>query len=336
MAIENEKPKISFVGCGFVGGTWIKYLEKERKYVRGRDFFCYDPPKDMVDDINKANIVVVSVPTPASESGICDLSIVRDAVSRIDSGKWVIIRSTVSPGTTAKLQKEYPDKNFIFMPEFLTEARAEEDFRNPDRLILAPANKNFKIVDTLLSLLPKARALTVPSYPDTYTWLDVTPTEAELAKYFGNIMGSTKVTLAEIFATACQLLESRLKREGLAERVDYGHVRKVVAADYRIGDSHLKSKHGGYRGFGGYCFIKDTYAFLSFLSDLQWFFIKNKASEKLIRLIDANISFFQNILHSNALLLEIQGLTEKEAMTHTEELEKIIGSKELKDVGDYT
>jgi len=33
MAIENEKPKISFMGCGFVGGTWIRYLEKEKKYV---------------------------------------------------------------------------------------------------------------------------------------------------------------------------------------------------------------------------------------------------------------------------------------------------------------
>ena len=50
--------------------------------------------------------------------------------------------------------------------------------------------------------------------------------------------------------------------------VDYENVRRGMAADFRIGDSHLDVNHGGYRGFGGYCFPKDLDALISFLKDL--------------------------------------------------------------------
>src|SRR3989338_6607735 len=103
MAEEYKKPKVGFIGCGFVGGTWVKYLEKERGYIRGQDMFCYDPPKGLEDNVNLANIVVICVPTP-DQDGRCDLSILEQSVEHIVDDKWVVIRSTIPPGTTARLQ----------------------------------------------------------------------------------------------------------------------------------------------------------------------------------------------------------------------------------------
>ena len=336
MAIENEKPKISFIGCGFVGGTWIKYLEKEKKYVRGRDFFCYDPPKDMRDDVNMANIVVVCVPTPAKENGQCDLSIVESSVCLVNDGKWVVIRSTVPPGTTARLQKKYPGKMFIFMPEFLTEVQADKDFENADRVIIAPAEREgYGAVGTLLTLLPLAKALTVPCYIDAHNRFEATPSEAELTKYFGNIMGATKVTLAETFASASKMLENILAHEGIETKADYEHILRMTAADYRIGSSHLKAHCGGYDGFAGYCFIKDTYAFLSVLKEFLIFYLSKNVSYKVINLLRGEIKFFEGMLESNAARLDINGITESEAIQHSVELDEIIKTRGVKVLEEF-
>lgn len=336
MLLEGQKPKISFIGCGFVGGVWIKYLEDEEKYVRGRDFFCYDPPKGMKDDINLANIATVCVPTPAKKDGKCDLSLVEESVNLVNDGKWIVIRSTIPPGTTMRLQKKYPGKNFIFMPEFLTETRADEDFRNADRLIIAPARREgYKALETLLTLLPLAKALTVPCYFNADDRFEVTPSEAELAKYFGNVMGATKVTLAETFASTCKMLKNMLAYEGIETEIDYDHVLRMVAADYRIGRSHLEAHHGGYDGFGGYCFIKDTYAFLSVWREFHVFYLNKRVSPKLINLIEGKIKMFEGMLESNAAHLAISGITEEEAIKHTSELADLIKSRGVKTLDDY-
>ena len=47
---------------------------------------------------------------------------------------------------------------------------------------------------------------------------------------------------------------------------DYENVRLGLAADFRIGDSHLDVLHAGYRGFGGYCFPKDLAGFIAHLT----------------------------------------------------------------------
>ena len=44
--------------------------------------------------------------------------------------------------------------------------------------------------------------------------------------------------------------------------VDYDTVKDSVAADKRIGPTHLEVFHGGYRGYGGKCLPKDTRALI--------------------------------------------------------------------------
>ena len=66
-------------------------------------------------------------------------------------------------------------------------------------------------------------------------------------KYFGNTWFSLKVAFANQMYDLCQKLET-----------DYDIVRDGVAADKRIGRTHLEVVHKGYRGYGGKCLPKDT------------------------------------------------------------------------------
>src|SRR3989338_10116780 len=132
-----EKPKIGIIGIGMVGSPLKRYFE-EKGFERNKNLFCYDtdPKKGFGDDINKADIIFICVPSPRNSDGSCNADIVEDTVRKFHKNKKVlVVKSTVEPGTVARLQKKY-DCSLLFNPEFLTEARAWEDFIRPDRQII--------------------------------------------------------------------------------------------------------------------------------------------------------------------------------------------------------
>ncbi len=141
---RTKKIKIGIIGLGMVGEPIKRWFEERLGYRRGRELFCYDtdPKKGYGDDINRADIVFVAVPTPANPDGGCNISMVENAADTINDGKIVIVKSTVLPGTVEGLQKKYPWKRFIFNPEFLTESQAWLDFIKPDRQIIAHTLKS--------------------------------------------------------------------------------------------------------------------------------------------------------------------------------------------------
>ena len=65
-----KNPKIGIVGIGMVGGPLKKYFE-EKGLKRGKDLFCYDADKKkgFFDDVSKADIIFISVPTPRNPDG---------------------------------------------------------------------------------------------------------------------------------------------------------------------------------------------------------------------------------------------------------------------------
>ena len=56
-----------------------------------------------------------------SKNGDQDLSFIKDVFSKAKTGPIYIIKSTVTPGTTRDLIKEFNELKIIFSPEFLTE-----------------------------------------------------------------------------------------------------------------------------------------------------------------------------------------------------------------------
>ncbi len=282
-------PNIGIFGVGWVGGTLARYFEEIRGMRRGENLLLYDiDPAKCSGDFNRADVIFITLPTPPDpRDGSCDTSLIEAALPTIKGGKIIVIRSTVPPGTTDRLQKQFPSHKFLFNPEFLSESRAWEDMIRPDRQIVGFTEQSLDAAHLVLSFLPKAPFMS-PWGVGTYQPMRITATEAELIKYAGNVHFARKVTFANALAK-------------LAERVgvNYEHIRKGMAADHRIGDSHLDVHHGGYRGFGGYCFPKDTSALIAFaekaglrdVADLvraDWNFNEKLLAEQGLRIEDVS------------------------------------------------
>ena len=238
-----NKHKIGIIGVGMVGSSLVRYFKGKENY----ELLLYDKGQGLgsMDDINKAEFVYVCVPTPYTEEKGCDISIVDSVIGELTGEKIVIIRSTVIPGTTEKMQEKYPQHKVLFSPEFLTELTADQDMSYPDRQIVGYTDKSFVVAKEILLQMPLAPFERI-----------VPATEAEMIKYSGNCWFATKVTFANQIYDLCQRIG-----------IDYKTVLEGLAADKRIGRTHLKIHHKGYRGFGGKCIPKDSKALIKFAKD---------------------------------------------------------------------
>lgn len=257
------KKTIGVIGGGFVGGAIGNHYKKA-----GRDVKIYDKfkPVDSLEEVLKRDFLFVAVPTPSDENGI-NLEAIQDALqnaSKADDGKIVIIKSTVIPGTTEKLQKQYPKLRLIFNPEFLTELTAEQDFNYPDRQIVGYTKESHSIAGDVMSLLPLAPFCRM-----------MPATEAEMVKYYGNNWFAVKVVFANQMYDVCQKMG-----------IDYEMIAEAAAADKRIGPSHLEIWHKDYRGYGGKCLPKDIQAMIKHGDnlglDLELFKVAEKLNQQLV------------------------------------------------------
>jgi len=265
-----KKPGI--VGVGMVGGALRRYFEKNREI----ESFLYDPGKKLgsIEDINKADIVFLCVPTPFDkEKCYFDLLYVEKALSNIKGEKVIVIKSTVLPGTTESLQKKHPQHKILFNPEFLTELTADQDMSYPDRQIVGYTKQSFNVAKDVINLLPLAPFERI-----------LPATEAETVKYFGNTWFSTKVIFANQIYNLCEKLD-----------IDYDRIMDAASADKRIDRTHLTIFHKGKRGYAGKCLPKDIKAFIKFAE-------KNDVDLKLHKVVD----------EINEELLKAQGITDPE------------------------
>ncbi len=295
----NERTKIGIVGVGMVGREMARYFNEIKGFARGAELFLYDidPKKGYSDDVNKADIIFVCVPTPRSTDGSCDIAAVESTVAAIKEPRIMVIKSTVTPGTTEKLQKQYPQHKILFSPEFLTVSQAWNDMIRPDRQIVGFTTNSIDAAHFVLSLLPKAPYMS--PWGAGYHRHVLSATEAELIKIHGNAFFSMKVVFANKVADSCEALKRKLMAAGVENpQVDYENIRVALGADYRIGSSHLDVFHGGYRGFGGYCLPKDLDSLISFLND-----------------VNISALVFEAAREENRKLIERQGLTVPQVST---------------------
>lgn len=241
--MKNDKlKKMGVMGLGMVGGALKKYFEKKRYEVL---FYDKGRKEGSIGDVNKSDIVFICVPTPFDSEKGFDLSYIEDACQNISGEKTIVIKSTVLPGTTERIQKKYPRHKFLFNPEFLTELTADQDMEYPDRQIIGYTKESYDVAGDILQILPLAPFNRImPS------------AEAEMVKYFGNTWFSTKVVFANQMYDLCQKL-------GLS----YESIMEAAAADKRIGRTHLEIFHKNYRGYGGKCLPKDIKALIRFADE---------------------------------------------------------------------
>ena len=246
--------KIGIIGQGFVGSA----IREGLKNFYEISTFDLDQSKSThshKEVVLGSDIIFICVPMPMKKSGECDVSIVLDCVKSINTvllecqitdQKIVVIKSTVPPGTTQKINDNLCTDNLtaVFSPEFLTEANSFEDFKNQTRIIIGgprPATGNVK------TMFRKV----FPRVPIIKTGSEV----AEMVKYFTNCFLATKVIFANEMSQICQELHD----------VDFDKVIEYALYDNRIGPTHLAVPGpDGDFGFGGHCFPKDMAALLFF------------------------------------------------------------------------
>ena len=241
---------VGIIGCGFVGSSLREGL-RDSVTVDVYDKFNTDlsTVDSLRDLVLESDILFVCLPTPMRRTGECDTTLVENTVHLIDnycegSSKVVVIKSTVPPGTTKKLQLMTRDCcSVIFNPEFLTEANHIEDFKNQKRIILGG--------DDCKDALAKVKSMYMKQFPSV-PYVLCGSLEAELTKYFCNCFLATKVSFANEMKQYCDALGA-----------DYDRVVESSVYDDRVGKSHLAVPGpDGRSGFGGSCFPKDVNALI--------------------------------------------------------------------------
>lgn len=238
--------KIGCIGQGFVGKNIADNLEE-----RGMEVVRYSVEPEYLQNaekISECEVVFIAVPTPTTPEGF-SYTIVEEVLSLVGDGAVAIIKSTVLPGTTKKLQEKYPGITVLFSPEFLCEKTAAYDVANPIINVVGyPLNTEQQkaAAERVLSLFPESKYNHV-----------VLAQEAELFKYAHNLQGYFRVILSN-------LLFEVSEKTG----ADWEAVREMMDEDVMMSPYYNNPIHKSGRGAGGNCFIKDMAAFRSLYENL--------------------------------------------------------------------
>lgn len=215
--------------------------------------------------LENAELVLVAVGTP-SANGAIDLSFIGAACRSIgqfikgcDSFISVVIKSTVTPGTTDTFVKESLEKasgkklgefGLGMNPEFLREGKAIDDFSKPDRIVLGYED-------------PKTLNLLQELYR---SWecekLSMNSRSAEMVKYANNALLATQISTINELANLSSSLGG-VNFDCVCRGV---HLDKrwspILDSQERIYPDILSYLVPGC-GFGGSCFPKDVQALRS-------------------------------------------------------------------------
>lgn len=270
-----EKPTIGFIGQGYVGKNYADYFESRGfKVVRYSNELSFSQNKEL---IKSCDTVFISVPTPTTPQGF-DSSVVEEVLSLVGNGNVAVIKSTVIPGTTEKLQKEFPGIFVLHNPEFLSEKTAKHDVENPDCNVIGipvPDEIYKEKAKSVIDILPKAPAIICSSR------------EAEFIKYTHNVHGFIQIVYSNLLFDLADKLG--LSWDVIKEFTGYDKYMTNRYANPVHASGHTDKKG---RGAGGHCFIKDFAAFRELhqkiVSDEKWTAILKSLEDKNINLLKSS------------------------------------------------
>ncbi len=238
--------KIGVVGLGMVGEAVAYGLRRIGHEVIGYDI---DPAKsgEPLAGLLLAKLIFVCVPTPTNPEGHCDTGIVDAVLGDLAAAKYhglAVIKSTVPPGSTDSWRRKY-NLRLAFCPEFLRERARFSDFVDNHDLCITGA-----LHEKDADLIRQAHG----SLPKHFVWMS--PTEAELAKYFVNCFNAYRVNFANAFYDVCEKLGAH-----------YPTIKDAVCKRTGMTGDYLTCNEQT-RGFGGACLPKDTKAFAAFVHSI--------------------------------------------------------------------
>lgn len=236
--------KVGIVGLGVVGNALREGLQKIGQEVSFHDVKL----QTTIHDILATDVVFVCVPTNSTADNRCDTSIVESVVEELINNCYngiIAIKSTVEPGFTQRQIEKYNNQNICFVPEFLRQWCAAEDFySNHDVLVVGTTS------DAVFEMIKKTHQ-TIPNHVE-----QVSPTEAEIVKYFNNVHNAMEI----VFANATNEVTEKLG-------ANYRNVFNAITKRKNINPSYLRCSEE-YKGYTGACLPKDTTAWASISKEL--------------------------------------------------------------------
>lgn len=237
--------RILVIGKGFVGDAMGWALEK------AHTVFYHDPAKNENYNLRQVDTldgVVLCLPTPSDEDGMCDDSLVLEYYRDMRSRKkdlHIIIKSTTSITTLNALQCE-EDEYLTFSPEFLLASNARETLVTSKFFV-------YSGISAKGALFWSEALKPCVKYGDNAYFSD-NMVEAGFMKYGINSFLATKVSfMNEMY----DLFKSITIGKG-----NFDNVAFLMSLDPRFGNSHtLVPGPDGEFGWGGACFPKDTSEF---------------------------------------------------------------------------
>ena len=231
---------------GIIGATgWVGRAMKELF----PDASLYSRHIGTKQEINKADISFICVPTPSINEGKLDTSIVEECIAWCES-PLIVVRSTVNPGDCNNWAIKY-QKRIVHQPEYLGETPNHPllDSVNVPFLIMGGYKKDTRILIDLYSTV----------YNANIKIRQVSHTESEIIKLSEN--------RAIIFKVAqCQELYDVCTRAG----VDYYTIRDAVYGDDPRFNLWFTFVYPYKRGFNSKCVPKDIYAWCSWAESLGY------------------------------------------------------------------
>jgi len=235
---------IGIIGKGFVGTAISEGFK-----TQGHNVIVHDVRLETkITDVLSTPILYISVPTPSAPNGDCDTSIVESVLQELFDLNYkgaVCVKSTVKPGSIDGWKEQFNSLNISFVPEFLREKCAVEDFIYNNQVLVIGTED-----DEAENMIRECHGV-LPVHT-----VRMKPTEAELVKYFSNSYKAMRVTFANAFY--------RLS-EALGANYD---VVKDTFLFHGIGDGHYLRVNKEFGGFGGTCLPKDTRGLANLVDEL--------------------------------------------------------------------
>jgi len=286
LEIDNDKIQSINNGISPIYETGLQDLlfevvKKKRKLYATNDRKLF---------FDKCDIFFICLPTPSNSDGSINLKFILDEIKEIaillsksDSYKTIIIKSTVVPGTTngkiKNILEKYSNKcvgtdfGLGVNPEFLMEGSAIDNFLNPDRIILGSNEINTK--NTLSKIYNNFNC------PIFHVTID----EGEMIKYVSNSFLATKISFINEIANLSEFFN-----------INMDNIVKGIGSDHRISNKFFRSG----LGFGGSCFPKDVKALLHLSKKYEnelnilksTLEINNKQPYRAIQILNNNIDAF--------------------------------------------
>ena len=241
-----NKPTIGIIGNGFVGEAQAFAFSP----VCNIKIYDVDPLKSThtLSDTHDSDFVFVCVPTPMFNDGTQNLEFVNKVFKHASKKPIYILKSTVLPGTTDKLNEIYNQSKIVFSPEFLTERTSKLDMLTQNRIIIGGNKRWTNLVRKIYELRFKNKNI-----------IETDSKTSELIKYMNNTFFATKVSIMNEFKLICDKIGA-----------NWNDALNGFASDGRVGDSHLNVPgHDGQLGYGGKCFPKDVNALIIFAKKLN-------------------------------------------------------------------